>query len=134
MSFWPLSTYVFFSRTGSSMGSSSSSTFSKRNGAPNWMASSRCFMKSLSLRDLIFSWALPYMFLIQFTACCCGSMQRGNREAAVVKMPFCTLCSSAGRPFAVQSWMTASKLKKLSRLNAAVTGTPSDATFLAKVS
>ena len=48
-------------RAGSSIGSSSSSTFSNKNGAPNWIASSKCFMKSDSDSDLILSWSLPYL-------------------------------------------------------------------------
>jgi hypothetical protein len=72
------------------------------------------------------------MFLIHDTACCCGSMQSGKRLAAVVRMPFWTLCSSAGRPFAVQSWMTASLLRKLSRLKFDETGMLSDATCAAR--
>ena len=40
----------------------------------------------------------PRGALIQFTACICGSMHSANRDARVVRMPFCTLSSSLGSP------------------------------------
>ena len=51
-------------------GSMYSSRFSKRNGNPYWMAISRCFRKSLSLKVFTRpSSCLPSLFLIQYTAC-----------------------------------------------------------------
>lgn len=38
-------------------------------------------------------------FLIQFKACCCGSIQSGKRLAYVVRMPFWTESSSGGNPW-----------------------------------
>ncbi len=60
-------------------------------------------------------------------------MQSGKREAAVVRMPFCTECSSAGRPFAVQSWITASELRNASRLKFDETGMFNEATCASQV-
>lgn len=37
-------------------------------------------------------------FLIQFNACCCGSIHNGNRLPLVVRIPFCTDNSSGGKP------------------------------------
>ena len=37
------------------------------------------------------------LFLIQLSACCCGSMQRGNLEERVVSIPFWMDSSSGGR-------------------------------------
>lgn len=48
---------------------------------------------SLTLR-LFFSSFL----LIQFRACCCGSIHNGKRLARVVRMPFWTESSSGGKP------------------------------------
>ena len=73
------------------------------------------------------------MFLIHWTACCCGSMHSGKRLAAVVRMPFWTLCSSAGSPFAVQSWMTASLDRNASRLKFDETGMFNEATCASQV-
>ena len=51
-------------------GSMYSSKFSNRNGKPYWMAISRCFRKSLSLKVFTRpSSCLPSLFLIQYTAC-----------------------------------------------------------------
>ena len=75
----------------------------------------------------------PCMFLIHCTACCCGSIHKGKRDAAVVRMPFWTLCSSAGRPLAVQSWITASLDRKDSRLKFDETGMFNEATCVSQV-
>mmetsp|Transcript_29380 Transcript_29380/g.94302 ORF Transcript_29380/g.94302 Transcript_29380/m.94302 type:complete len:251 (-) Transcript_29380:746-1498(-) len=108
MALLPFCSMMSFSSTGSSIGSSSSSMFSKRNGLPNWMASSRCFMKSESFSDFTVRFSSAKVFLIHATACCCGSMHSGKRLLCIVMMPFCTEWSSAGRPLAVQPWTVAS--------------------------
>mmetsp|Transcript_3414 Transcript_3414/g.6494 ORF Transcript_3414/g.6494 Transcript_3414/m.6494 type:complete len:228 (-) Transcript_3414:4678-5361(-) len=41
---------------------------------------------------------LAFIFLIQATACICGSMQRAKREDCVVRIPFWILSSSPGKP------------------------------------
>ena len=48
-------------------------------------------------------------------------------------MPFWTLCSSAGRPLAVQSWITASLDRKDSRLKFDETGMFNEATCASQV-
>ena len=45
-------------------------------------------------------------FLIQLSACCCGSIHMGKRDARVVRMPFWMESSSGGSPSDVHLWMT----------------------------
>jgi hypothetical protein len=53
-----------------------------------------------------------YVLLIQLTACCWGSIHNGNRELFVVKIPFCTEWSSAGRPLATHPCTVASEVNR----------------------
>ena len=54
--------------------------------------------KSVTLkRPYTFKLLPSSFFLIQLSACCCGSMHSGNREARVVKIPFWMDSSSGGR-------------------------------------
>lgn len=90
MNFCPALSTMFFSRRGSIVGSSSSSIFSKRQAPPLLIVFYKSLIKalgpSLILRTL--KVGPSYRFLIQFTACNCGSMQRGHLVAFVAKIPF----------------------------------------------
>ena len=128
-------TTMFFSRTGSITGSMYSSKFSNRNGSPYCTASSSCFRKSESLNVITLpSSFLPSRRLIQFTACICGSMHSANRDARVVRMPFCTLSSSLGSPSEDHCPVSTSLVSKSSKRNGLVIGTPRDATSSAQSS
>jgi len=116
------STVKFFSRMGSIIGSSSSSMASNRNGLPNCTASSRCFMKSELFMDLMVRLNFFSRSLIQPTACSCGSTHSGKREERVVRMPFCTECSSDGSPSAPHCCTSASVVSTDSSLNGSVSG------------
>mmetsp|Transcript_23307 Transcript_23307/g.88389 ORF Transcript_23307/g.88389 Transcript_23307/m.88389 type:complete len:268 (+) Transcript_23307:3011-3814(+) len=116
---------VFCSRMGSIIGSSSSSTLSKRNGWPYCTAISRWRMKSES-RNVAFLSPVSRRE-IQPTACCWGSMHSGKREARVVKMPFITEWESAGRPSPTQRCTSASVTMKSTRSKGVVSGRPSSA-------
>ena len=74
-----------------------SSTSLKRNGKPYLIANSSCFKKSGSLKVHTLRLLASSFFLIQLRACCCGSIQSGNRLALVVRIPFCIDSSSGGR-------------------------------------
>ena len=114
---WP-SMVKFLFKTGSMRGSMYSTQLSKRKGSPNWMACSRNFWKS-SLKVFTLRTS-PSFALSQDTACSCGSMQSGNREARVVRMPFCTESSSPGSPWAFQDPISTSSVRNLLTLKFSV--------------
>ena len=121
-------TVMFFSSTGSITGSMYSSRFSNRNGSPYCTASSSCFRKSASLNVFTLpSSFFPSRRLIHVTACICGSMHSANRLARVVKMPFCTLSSSLGRPSEDHCPVSTSEVSNSSSRNGVVIGKPRDA-------
>lgn len=88
----------FFSKIGSIVGSNSSSTFSKRQGNPNFMQFSNgfknTFAPSFKLRTFIY---FSSLFLIQVTAYNYGSIHNGHLDALVVKIPFYIDNSSPGK-------------------------------------
>mmetsp|Transcript_1271 Transcript_1271/g.4714 ORF Transcript_1271/g.4714 Transcript_1271/m.4714 type:complete len:228 (+) Transcript_1271:3296-3979(+) len=87
------------------------------------MASSSCLRKSESLKVLILpSRFLPLARLIQLTACSCGSMASGKRDALVVRMPFWIESSSLGNPSLAHCPISTSLVSSDSSLNGVVTG------------
>lgn len=73
------------------------------------MAISSCFRKSASPNVSTFRLKRASRRLIHSSACCCGSMHSGKREARVVRMPFCTDSSSGGRPSELH-WLISTSL------------------------
>lgn len=89
--------WIFLDKTLLKIGSTSSASWTS-TGRPYLIANSTCFKKSVSVKERIFRCFFCSLFLIQFNACCWGSMQSGNLDAFRVSMPFCTDNSSGGRP------------------------------------
>jgi len=81
----------FFSKIGSIVGSSSSSTLSNRHGFPDLIQPSKLLRKTLApsfkfnTLNYIF---LDSLYLIQFTAYSWGSIHKGHLDDLVVKIPF----------------------------------------------
>mmetsp|Transcript_125573 Transcript_125573/g.390936 ORF Transcript_125573/g.390936 Transcript_125573/m.390936 type:complete len:280 (+) Transcript_125573:2931-3770(+) len=117
--FTPLVSTKRFSRTGSIMGSNSSSRFSNKNGLPYWIASSSIFTYS-SLNVFTVSPAFSSFFLIHVTICICGSTHSGQREDFVTKMPFCTQSSSLGNPCPDHAATSTSDVSNVSSRNFSV--------------
>ena len=86
------------SSTGSSIGSSSSSTFSQSVGLPNCRAFSSERAKSASESLNVMRPAALLMFLIHLLACICGSIMSGQRRALEVMIPLSIEKLSFGRP------------------------------------
>ena len=87
---------VCFWSTGSSIGSSSSSTFSSRQGEPNRMQFSSVFEKFWSESLPIWMLLPPCSLRIQLLAWFCGSMMSGQRRVLKMRMPFSVDSWSAG--------------------------------------
>ncbi len=51
----------------------------------------------------------PSLFLIQLTACICGSIHSGHLLARIVRIPFCMLSSSEGSP-SLAHWVVSTSL------------------------
>lgn len=100
----------FFSKIGSIKGSNSSPTFSMRRGVENFIHISSVLPKSsTSLNEILFKF-LSYFLIIQLNACNYGSIQRGYRDALLVKIPFCTESISLGSPCEFQTEISTSEV------------------------
>ena len=86
------------SSTGSSIGSSSSATFSSSAGLPNCSAFSSTRAKSPSVSLNVTRPSLPLPFLTHLLACICGSIMSGQRRACEIMMPLSTENMSLGSP------------------------------------
>mmetsp|Transcript_11094 Transcript_11094/g.26012 ORF Transcript_11094/g.26012 Transcript_11094/m.26012 type:complete len:262 (+) Transcript_11094:493-1278(+) len=94
---------VCLRRSGSMVGSSSSSTFSSSTGVPNWMEFSRVRTKSASVSLMIFILFFFSMFRKYLFAWPWGSIHSGQRRAVDTTMPLSTEKESAGRPLMIHS-------------------------------
>mmetsp|Transcript_13734 Transcript_13734/g.31761 ORF Transcript_13734/g.31761 Transcript_13734/m.31761 type:complete len:259 (-) Transcript_13734:8766-9542(-) len=86
------------SNRGSIVGSSSSPTFSRSTGVPNWMAFSRVRTKSESLNLITLHLCSFSMFFTHLFACDSGSIISGHRRLLEIMMPFSTDRVSDGKP------------------------------------
>lgn len=71
---------------------------------------------------LTFKLFFSSFFLIQFSACCCGSIHSGYRLAWVVRIPFSIDSSSGGSPSDVHRLISTSLVRKVSSLKGWLTG------------
>ena len=99
--FCPALSTKFFYNKGSIVGSNSSSMFQNKHAPPLLIVFQRSLMKELAPSFMFKTLKVgpSYLFLIQLTACCWGSMQRGHLVAFMAKIPFWTDNQSDGSSY-----------------------------------
>ena len=73
--------------------------------------------KDVCIKTCTFKLFFSSFFLIQFNACCWGSIQRGYLLQLVVRIPFWIDSSSGGRDFDVHLLISTSLVNNVSNLN-----------------